>query len=59
MEEQGPCHRFLDDFLGGQSCGALMTTTTEDCVSLGKDGTLIESTGADACMLTYYPQALK
>jgi len=44
---------------GGQSCGALMTTTTEDCVSLGKDGTLIESTGADACMLTYYPQALK
>src|SRR5205823_326182 len=49
----------VDIVAAGQSCGALMTATTENGVSLGKDGTLIESAGADACTLTYYPQALK
>jgi hypothetical protein len=44
---------------GGQSCGALTATTAADALSLGKDGTLIDSTGADACTLTYYPQVLK
>ena len=49
----------VDIVAAGQSCGALMTATTENGVSLGKDGTLIESAGADGCTLTYYPQALK